>query len=235
MREVAATMNRAARSHPTPERVASSVSVDTITGIVDVTHDFLKEEQKKGIQSQFPDHWIHFKQEGRMVPLPGEPDVEYLDKDVTREPSKEGSYVMSVSKSGMLVVAAEPDDYSATGGENPYFAAVSYKFPKADEKLEVGQRILVEASGSIMESYPGQGGAKFVTVLPAYQPKKADITEAEAVRRALTKKKFTGGRDVISDLTFDEQKDQWIVTFIETFSTEKDVMEIVVRDQKEIE
>ncbi|OKL36668.1 DUF3221 domain-containing protein [Domibacillus mangrovi] len=215
------------------DRVSLSINVDTITRTIEIGHDFLTDKQIKDIKKQFAKYDIVIKQDGRMLPLPGEPDVEYPKKAVIREPSKAGAYVMSVSGEGMLIVSAKPADFSKTGGHGEYYGATNYTFPNANKKLKVGQRVLVEASGPIMESYPGQGRAKFVTVLPTYQPNGADLTEAEAVRQAIEKKQDDGGfTATISDVMFNEQNDQWTVTFTETFTFEDKVFNIKVDDQK---
>ncbi|KAB7707174.1 DUF3221 domain-containing protein [Bacillus aerolatus] len=229
MDRVSAAVKKMASSHATPDRVSYGVSVDTITGTVEISHDFLTDKQKEAIQKQFPDHTFSITQEGRLVAGLGEADIEYPKKKITRTLSKEGAYVMSVSESSMLVVEATPMDFSATGGESNFYSAVSYSFPKADEKVEVGQRVLVEASGPIMESYPGQGSAKYVEVLPTYQPEKADLTEAEVVRQAIKQSKKEGGFVLaVSHIAFDVKTDQWKVEFTQ----DQDVFEVVVDDKR---
>lgn len=217
---------------PEPDRVALGVSVDTITRTIEIGHDFLTKEQMTELKKQFSEYDLAFTQEGRMLPLPGEPDVEYPDETVTRELSTKGSWVMSVSEEEMLVMDAKPNDFSANGGEKESYGAVFFQFPKADEKLKVGQRVIVEASGPIMESYPGQGGAKFVTVLPTYQPDNADLTEEEVVRSAISQHKSKGSFAAIRRVQFEEASDQWTVTFVDSMQPEPNVTDIVVADQK---
>ncbi|WP_052712129.1 DUF3221 domain-containing protein [Domibacillus indicus] len=231
MKKAASALDRAARSHPTPDRVAYSVSVDVRTGVIEVGHDFLTEEAKQGIESQFPGQDFHYTQEGRMVPLPGEPDVEYPEPAVTDKPQTNGSWVMSVSKKGLFVMGAASADFSAGGGEEEHYGATSYSFPEADKKVKVGQRVLVEASGPIMESYPGRGRAKFITVLPAYQPEKADLTEEEAVRAAIQKRQAAQKTEAIRHVKFDEQTDQWTITFVDTMRAKPAAVDIVIADQ----
>ncbi|PAQ14175.1 hypothetical protein CD798_11650 [Bacillaceae bacterium SAOS 7] len=227
--EVHQVIARMARAHAAPERVSFGVSVDTKTGIVEISHDFLTKEQQEALQKQFSNHKLEFEQDGRLVPLPGEKDVSYPPEKTTTTPPKEGGYVMSVSENSMLVVSATSHDFSATGGKQKYFGAISYSFPQANKKLEVGQRVLVEPAGPIMESYPGQGSAKYVEVLPTYQPKTADLTEAEVVHQAIKQSKREGGAVlVISQLVFDSKNDQWKVEFTQ----EEEVFEVVIKDKK---
>lgn len=222
--KVSKAVRKAAESHPEPDRVFFSVSVDTITQTIEIGHDFLTDTQIKKLQQQFSSYEMGIKQEGRMLPLPGEPDVEHKGKEVTRTPSKNGSYVMSISKDTMLVVNAEPADY----GSGDHYGAVHYTFPNASEKLKVGQRVVVESSGPIMESYPGQGRAKFVTILPTYQPEKAALTEEEAVRQAIGKNPDGGGWAPVSEVAFHEQTGQWTVTF----ALEQKKVPVIIEDKQ---
>ncbi|MGM7636928.1 DUF3221 domain-containing protein [Bacillus sp. Hm123] len=212
-----------AKEHATPERVSFEISVDTVTGTVNILHDFLTTEQQEVLQKQFSNNKLEFEQDGRLVPLPGESDVSYPSKKMTTTLSQEGGYVMSVSENSMLVVSA------ISNSERKYFDAISYRFPQANKKLEVGQRVLVEPAGPIMESYPGQGSAKYVEVLPTYQPEHADLTEAEVIHQAIKQSKREGGSVLaVSQLAFDSKNDQWKVEFTQ----EEEVFEVVIKDKK---
>ncbi|MBA9029329.1 DUF3221 domain-containing protein [Peribacillus huizhouensis] len=134
--------------------------------------------------------------------------------DTSDKASKEGLYVLSIGEQGMMVVNAIPSDFSSNGGEKEFFGAVSYHYPKASEELEVGQRVLVETDGPILESYPGQGKAKKVTVLPEYKPDKADLSESQVVRKALKELESESTSNwiaAIRNVTYDKEKDTWIV------------------------
>lgn len=212
--KVSVVVKDIAKSHPTPDRLSYSISVDTLTGTVEIAHDFLTEIQKEDIQKQFPEQKFEFTQEGRMIAEPGESDITYPTEPTTNKPSKEGAYVISVSEKGMLIVEANPRDFSATGGISEFYSAIHYNYPGADRKLEVGQRIIVEASGPLMESYPAQGAAKYVEVLSTYKPENADLTEAEIVRAAIEKSGTKSGWVVpIRNVSYDETKDNWSVEF----------------------
>ncbi|KKB44793.1 DUF3221 domain-containing protein [Bacillus thermotolerans] len=215
---------------PDPDRAALSISVDTITQTIEIGHDFLTEEQISQLKEQFADYEMEFTQEGRMVPALGESDVEHPEPGITGKPVHDGEWVMSVSEDGMLVVSAQPQDFSQTGGEEAFYSAVHYQFPDADKKLHVGQRVIVEPSGMILESYPGQGRAKFVTVLPAYQPKGADLTEEEAVRQAVMQQE-TKSILAIERTAYLKEKDEWLITF--AGDSGRKVKDVVIADQKE--
>ena len=145
--------------------------VNTITGEIEISHDFLKPEQQKELEQLFADHTINFKQDGKLVAEPGESSIIEPKQTFTDSPVKDGGFIMSVEE-GRIFVA---------GGTE---GATYYKFPEAD-KLKVGQRVKVEASGAIVESYPAQGTAKFVEVMPDYKPVNAKLSESEAVAKAL--------------------------------------------------
>ncbi|MGX2959752.1 DUF3221 domain-containing protein [Peribacillus sp. JNUCC 23] len=134
--------------------------------------------------------------------------------DTSDKASKKGLYVLSIEEQGMMVVNSIPSDFSSNGGEKEYFDAISYHYPKASEELEVGQRVLVEADGPILESYPGQGKAKKVTILPEYKPDKADLSESQVVRKALKELESESTSNwiaAIRNITYDKEKDTWKV------------------------
>lgn len=214
-----------------PERVALSMSVDTITRTVEIGHDFLTEEQIKTLKAKFADYKMDFTQEGRMLPLPGEPDVEYPKEPVSHKQTNEGSWVMEVSADSMLIVGSKAYDFSGTG-EQEHYDATHYSFPKANEKLQVGQRVIVEASGPIAESYPGQGRAKFVTVLPTYQPKGADLTEEEVVRKAIEQRGENSYVEGIREISYNKEMDEWTLTFVSSMGAEPVAKDITIADQK---
>lgn len=180
------------------ERGSSGLSVNTISGIVEINHDFLKPEQQKELENMFPDKTFHFEQDGRMVAEPGESGIIMPEETFTDTPVTEGGFILSAGE-GTIFVA---------GGTE---GAVYYKFPEAD-KLKVGQRVKVEASGGIMESYPAQGSAKFVEVMPDYKPVGATLSESQAVAKLLEMAdgKSSFGFVVIKEISFDEKKMKWV-------------------------
>ncbi|WP_243298017.1 hypothetical protein [Bacillus litorisediminis] len=65
-----------------------------------------------------------------------------------------------------------------------------------------------------MESYPGQGTALYVEVLPEYKPDGADLSESEVVQVVIQKAKENGieGTIAIRELTYDSKTDAWKVS-----------------------
>lgn len=184
------------------ERGSFGLYVDTITGHIEITHDFLKPKQQEELRKLFADHTINFEQDGRMVPEPGDPTIIAPEQTYTDTPVTEGGFILSAGE-GRIFVAGGTED------------VVFYKFPEAD-KLKVGQRVNVERSGPIMESYPGQGTAKFVEVLPDYKPVNAKLSESEAVAKALymAGERLSNGYIVIEEVTFDENEKKWIFKLV---------------------
>lgn len=180
------------------ERGSSGLSVNTITGIVEINHDYLKPEQQKELENMFPDKTFHFEQDGRMVAQPGESSIIMPEETFTDTPVTEGGFILSAGE-GTIFVA---------GGTE---GAVFYKFAEAD-KLRVGQRVKVEASGGIMLSLPGQGTAKFVEVMPDYKPAGAMLSESAAVAKLLemVDGESAFGFVVIKEVSFNGDEKKWV-------------------------
>ncbi|MCM3709436.1 DUF3221 domain-containing protein [Sporosarcina luteola] len=180
------------------ERGSFGLYVDVITGNIEITHDFLKPEQQEKLREQFADHTINIEQDGRMVPEPGESTIIAPEQTYTDKPVTEGGFILEAGDGRIFV---------AGGTESVVF----YKFPEAD-KLKAGQRVNVERSGPILESYPGQGTAKFVEVLPDYKPAGAKLSESQAVAKALevAGERLSNGYVVIEEVSFDENEKKWV-------------------------
>ena len=184
------------------KRGSYGLYVNTITGEIEISHDFLKPEQQKELQQLFADHTINFEQDGRLVAEPEESSIIEPEQPFTDSPVKDGGFIMSVEE-GRIFVA---------GGTE---GATYYKFPEAD-KLKVGQRVKVEASGGIMESYPAKGTAKFVEIMPDYKPVNANLSESQAVAKAFEMDEGKSGMGflLIKEIKFDEKESKWMFTVL---------------------
>lgn len=180
------------------EHGSYALYVDIINGEIEVSHDFLMPEQQDELRQQFADQTINFTQDGRMIAAPGESRIIVPEQTYTRTPMTDGGFILSVSE-GQFFVAG------------PNESVAFYKFPEAD-KLKVGQRVKVEASGGLMESYPAQGTAKFVEILPDYKPDNAKLSESQVVAKALeiSGERLSNGYVVINEVIFDENEKKWI-------------------------
>lgn len=149
-------------------------------------------------------------------------------QNTINQPAKEGAYVIETSKEGLLVVNAKSDNFGATGGEEEFYGAIKYTYPNASKEVKVGQRVVIESDGPIMESYPGQGAAKSIKVLPEYQPDKANLSESQVVKQVLETATSKSTRvPAIREINYDEKKDSWKVSV----KQEEDTYEVNVKDQ----
>ena len=228
--KVAQALERVKRQPGTPSRGNFEASVDTQTGEINIGHNFLSEEQQEQIRKLFPDRNIVFEQQGKMAPKEGEPDTFYPKKEFTDQPSKEGTYVMDLSEDHLFAVSVKSQDFSKTGGEEEFYGAAHFSFPDASKKLKVGQRVKIESAGEMKASYPGQGEALYITVLPEYKPAGAKLSESQVVQKAITEAKKTSGKQllIIQDLSFNGDSKQWTVQFQYGFNEKK--LEVKIPD-----
>lgn len=178
------------------------LSANVKTGNIEINHDFLTDEQQAQLREQFPDHTIVFEQAGEMAAAPGESILIYPDELFTTTPQTDGGFVIEADEERFLI----------TGGKH---GAVFFKYPGDVERLKVGQRVEVEPTGMILTSLPGQGVAKFVKVIPEYKPEKANLSESEVAKLAISL-----GRDKFDDvvtiesITYDEKTSKWHVVIL---------------------
>lgn len=99
-------------------------------------------------------------------------------------------FIVGMEGNRILVTGSVEKDFSANGGASHYYEATW--FSNAGSGLEVGQRVRVWPEGGIAESYPGQGKASRVEVVEPPKAEGADLTEAEAIRKALEAPRGSG-------------------------------------------
>ena len=205
-----------------------SVSVDIISGEIEVTHDFMTAGQQSDLQKKFPERNMNFKQDGRIIATPGEPTITYPKHEFTTEQSNTGAYVTDVYEDGMLVVSGAPADFSSTGGDAEFYDATSFNYPDAGKLLKIGQRVKVDIQGPVALSYPAQGRAKYVEVLPEYKPETAKLSESQVVAQAIAiANKKSGHVLAIHSLTYDENAGKWKVVI----KQEEEKYELEIEDQ----
>ncbi|MBS4209469.1 DUF3221 domain-containing protein [Bacillus sp. FJAT-50079] len=211
--EVSTAINDYAQKHEKANQVSWTVYVNSLTNTIEVGHNFLTKENIDELQTSFADYEWNIKQDGRLVPVGDEEDVVYPDKKTINMPSKDGSYIVSIDENGIMVVRAMPQNFGSTGGNEEFYEAISFRFPQAKKKLKIGQRVIVESSGPLLESYPAQGTAKFVEVLSEYKPEQSILSESEVIRSAveMAKEKSTWV-PAIRDIQYEDEKGIWIVS-----------------------
>lgn len=125
-----------------------------------------------------------------------------------KEPGIEG-YVVKKGDGRILVVASAPKDFSSTGGLAEFYNAIW--FSNAPGKVKVGDKVQVWFD-VVAESYPGQSEAEKVEILPEKKPKNADLTEAEAIRKALAPERISQYEvPAIKSVNYNEAADIWEV------------------------
>lgn len=197
-------VSKMAKAFHNPGAAISGVSVNTLNGVIEIEHNFLTGDQMEQLRELFPDHVIEFTVQGRMAPKEGEPDVVYPEKKYTDVPNSKGEYILSIE-------------------ENEFFiGSTYYEFTEAKKKLKVGQRVIVTDTGYGTLSYPGQGTAIFVEVLPDYKPDGADLSEFEVAAIA-AEKPIVKSKRYIQSIEYVSEEDQWVV------SLSKDT--VVIKDE----
>ncbi|WP_374718307.1 YobA family protein [Neobacillus sp.] len=134
------------------------------------------------------------------------------------KPGIEG-YVVKKESGRILVVASESEDFSSTDGLKEFYPAIW--FSHASNKADVGDKVQIWFD-VVMESYPGQAEAEKVSVLPSKKPKDADLTESDAIRKALASKEFIlSNVPAVKSVTYQSKTDHWEITI---HSGESEVM-----------
>lgn len=172
------------------------MSISPVTNVVKIDHNMFTEENQQEIRELFGEWEVEFEQSGAMVPGPGEPLVILPDEEFTTEP-----------QSGGEIITYADDTQIHT--QNTH-----YEF-KGAKDVKVGMRVDIEANGPIMESFPAQGSASFVTVYPNYKPQGAALSEFEVNAKALGQLTDEQKREspLLSATTYDPQTKSWTVTF----------------------
>ncbi|CAG7658823.1 DUF3221 domain-containing protein [Paenibacillus allorhizosphaerae] len=127
-------------------------------------------------------------------------------KTFKAEPGIEG-YVVEIEDGRFLVVSPVPEDFSSTGGVEEFYNAIW--FSNAPNKVQIGLKVQVWFE-EVAISYPGQSDAKKVSFVPSNKPNNAKLTEAEAIRKALT---IHGNNKVpvIKSANYDAISDAWTI------------------------
>ncbi|MFC5468898.1 DUF3221 domain-containing protein [Cohnella suwonensis] len=145
-------------------------------------------------------------------------------------PEVEAGYIGYVVKAegGRILVVSPVERNFGSGGAQHYYEAIW--FAKVPDDIEIGQRVEVIPEGGIEESYPAQGIAASVMVLPATNaPQGAKLTEAEAIRRALGDER-AGEYEIpaVKKVGYDAESKKWVVAL--TQSGDEKSIEIDVAD-----
>ncbi|QKS72644.1 DUF3221 domain-containing protein [Paenalkalicoccus suaedae] len=136
----------------------------------------------------------------------------------------ESGYITAQDGDRLLFVSSEAQDFSDTGGIEEFYSAIW--FTPDDQDVQVGD--FIHVSFSVVEtSYPGQGTLDQLEVVPRDQPEGANLTEAEAIRSALSE---LSDDDhwfyAVAETSFDPQSASWSITLKQTDSLEETTIEV---------
>ncbi|WP_160847941.1 YobA family protein [Pontibacillus yanchengensis] len=149
------------------------------------------------------------------------------DKVSLGEPDYKG-YVMDKKEGSILVVGTEPKDYSKNGGDPEYYSALWGS--NAPDRIEVGQQVEVWVDGGVQESYPGQAKIGDVRVVSQEIEENADLSEAEALRKALNKINSVEGIPVVKSIKFSEKTNSWAIEIQVENAGEKSILTMSIND-----
>lgn len=185
------------------------MSIDSISYAIQIDHNMFTEGDQQQVRDLFSGWDVEFTQTGEMVPGPGEPVVILPDEEFTTEPPTSGEVIMYVQDGEFHT-------------QNMY-----YQFPEATE-LQVGMRVDIEVNGPVMESFPAQGAASFVTVHSNYKPAGATLSEFEVNAMAIGQltEEQRSVHPLIKSTVYDETTGMWQVEMesdfeeVETYTIE---------------
>ncbi|KKI93272.1 hypothetical protein WQ54_05425 [Bacillus sp. SA1-12] len=124
-----------------------------------------------------------------------------------------------VEKSTKAVLVVNPNLKDNDKNYGPIY------FSNTPDTLEIGDKVIISFD-ILMESYPGQAEAKEVKVLESHKPAGADLTEAEALEKAMGSTNVNSR--ILSKFEYNHDTDSWI---IETKDIMGDAKEIKIEDK----
>lgn len=137
-------------------------------------------------------------------------------------------YVTDKENGRILVINPDPQDFSANGGVKEYYEAIW--FSNASEDIDVGEKVRVWF-GAVRESYPAQSDIERIEVVPGQKPEGANLTEPEAVYKALmSQEKHNGLFLVVTSVKYQQASHEWEVQLKEAQG--EGIYNIKVEDEK---
>lgn len=142
-------------------------------------------------------------------------------------PGIEG-YVVDIEDGRFLVVSPVPKDFSSMGGIKEFYDAIWFSNTPIDIQMDQKVQVWFDA---VATSYPGQSGAQKVSILQSNKPNNANLTEAEAIKKAL-EIEGNNGYPVIKAVYYDEISDVWAITIkFFDFNEEEHEINVQIEDQ----
>ncbi len=133
-------------------------------------------------------------------------------------------YVMDKNDEAILVVSTEPEDFSQSGGNERFFDAVWAS--NAPDNVAIGEEVSIWFEGGVNQSYPAQAAIGELNTLSSPTPGGADLSEAEALNKALTQEEFVDDILTLQSISYDNDEDEWTVVLEETNSYEEHTLQV---------
>lgn len=127
-------------------------------------------------------------------------------------------YVMNKESDSILVINPEAQDFSSSGGVSEYYDAIW--FTNAPQDIEVGEKVKVWFD-NVMDSYPAQSEVIHLEVIPSQTPNGANLTESEALKKALTSELSNmESLIVVKNINYANKSDSWDIKLKEIWGDE---------------
>jgi hypothetical protein len=127
-------------------------------------------------------------------------------------------YIMNKENDRILVVSSYAQDLSAIW------------FSKAPKDILIGEKVKVWFD-AVAESYPGQSEIKKISIVPGKLPEGADLTEADALYKALTSQEIDANLVLaVKSMEYNTQDDIWNIKLKDTMSDK--VYDVKVEDSR---
>lgn len=141
-----------------------------------------------------------------------------------------GGYVVDIDEKGRILVVSSENESISAGANDPYYEAIWYALPEAQEPIEVGKEVHVwmEQGAVVLESYPGQASAAKVDVHEDPRPQGADYARSEAVRQALATLGEERSAPVVWGAEYSAEEDVWNVDLL---NDRREPVQVKVEDQ----
>lgn len=125
-------------------------------------------------------------------------------------------YVMDKEGDRMLVASYEAQDLSDDGGVSQFYQLIW--FSNAPETIEIGDKVSIWYN-DLNESYPAQSSVKDYKIIESTKPNDANLTEIQALKRALAKQKNHPSQVfAVQSITFDQDEANWLIELYEVWS-----------------
>lgn len=141
-----------------------------------------------------------------------------------------GGYVVDIDESGRILVVSSENESASAGANDPYYEAVWYALPEAQEPIQIGKEVKVwmEQGAVVLESYPGQASAAKVDVHEDPRPQGADYARSETVRHALESLGEERSAPVVAQAEYSAKEDVWTVDLL---NDRREPVQVKVEDQ----